>query len=391
MTLQSLEKELYKLTKIGIALTSVHDLYELLNLIVKEARELTNADAGSLYIVEGNQLRFEVSQNQTLLDRMGREEFEKLFAPYTIPITKKSLSGYVAETGKILNIQDVYHLPPDAPYKLLKDFDIANKYRTRSMLIIPMRDNQDKVIAVLQLINSKDDSNNIQPFDKNDEPIISSVSSQAAVAIKNAKLTQEIKQAHYDTIFRLSVAAEYKDQDTASHIKRVSNTSAILAEEIEMSKEEIELVRYASPMHDVGKLGIPDAILGKKGKLTPEEREIMETHTNIGARIMTNSDSEILQVSEIIAVTHHEKFDGTGYPNQIKGEDIPLWGRVVALADVFDAITSKRCYKPAIPYEKAIEIIKDNSGTHFDPSIVQALLDRLDDILQFVQNHQDIE
>ena len=161
----------------------------------------------------------------------------------------------------------------------------------------------------------------------------------------------------------------------------MSRYSAILAEGLGLSAAEVESIRYASPMHDIGKLGVPDSILMKPGKLTPQEFKEMQNHTVFGAKILENAKAELLKVSEIIALTHHEKWDGSGYPRGLKGEAIPLSGRVVALADVFDALTSKRCYKPAFSLEDSMKIIKEGSGRHFDTKVVQAFTDNLEKIL----------
>jgi putative two-component system response regulator len=192
---------------------------------------------------------------------------------------------------------------------------------------------------------------------------------------------QELHEAYLDTIQRLAVAAESRDEDTGEHIQRIRRYSSLLAEKTGMDKKNIETILYAAPMHDVGKIGVPDSILMKKGKLSEEEFGIMKTHTVIGAKILTNSKSRILQVAESIAMTHHEKWNGKGYPQGISGNDIPLEGRIVALADVFDALTSNRPYKEPFLVEKTCDIIKDESGKHFDPELVALFFENLDIIL----------
>ena len=188
-------------------------------------------------------------------------------------------------------------------------------------------------------------------------------------------------EAHLDTIRRLAVAAEYKDANTADHIYRMSSYSAILACGLNLPPGEVELILQASKMHDVGKIGIPDSILLKPGKLTNSEWETMKQHTLIGAHILSNSPSELLQAGEIIALSHHEKWDGSGYPNGLVRKDIPEWGRICAVADVFDALTSERPYKKAMPNEEAYEIVKEGRGKHFDPDIVDVFFDKLDEII----------
>jgi putative two-component system response regulator len=222
----------------------------------------------------------------------------------------------------------------------------------------------------------------IVPFEREDERLIMALASQAAAAVKNAQLSKELRDAHLDTIFRLSVAAEYRDYDTAGHIRRISDHCARLGSAMGLDEEEIDLLRYTSPMHDVGKIGVPDAILLKPGRLTPEERMIMEQHSVIGARILADSDSRVLQASEVVAISHHEKWDGSGYPNRLAGDAIPLPGRIVAVADVFDALSSQRCYKPAFPQEKVLAIMREGRGQHFDPAIVDTFFENLDSHLE---------
>jgi hypothetical protein len=366
------------LVELGIALTSENDLDRLLERIVTEARAVTRADGGSLYLREGDGLKFLVSQNDTLLSRAGIEGEADLFQPFTIPITSKSIAGFVAKTGQVLNIEDVYEIPEDREYSFLKDFDERNDYRSQSTLHVPLLDPGGHVIGVLGLFNRMESGGRVVPFRKEDERLIMALASQAAVAVKNAQLTRELRDAHLDTIFRLSVAAEYRDIDTAGHIRRISDHCALLGERAGMPEEEVEILRYTSPMHDVGKIGVPDAILLKPGRLTPEERVIMEQHTVIGAKILENSDSVVLRESEIVAISHHEKWDGSGYPRGIEGEDIPLVGRIVAIADVFDALSSPRCYKPAFPEEKVLAIMREGRSTHFDPDLIDTFFDNLE-------------
>ncbi|SDP80416.1 HD domain-containing phosphohydrolase [Desulforhopalus singaporensis] len=189
------------------------------------------------------------------------------------------------------------------------------------------------------------------------------------------------QRAHLDTIHRLGVAAEYKDKCTADHINRVSYFCRIVAESIGLPETEIEVITAASPMHDVGKIGIPDSILLKQGPLTNEEWEIMKKHTLIGEQILKHSDSPLLVAGAVIAATHHEKWDGSGYPYGLENEDIPILGRICAIADVFDALTDSRPYKDAFCANKALEIIKEGRGSHFDPRLVDAFVRNFDKIM----------
>ena len=389
ISVSGLQEQLIALNKIGIALSKEQDLNQLLTLILSESRLFTNAEAGSLYVREGSQLRFSVSQNDVIEAREKTaartpkkplETIPSTFKGFYIQLDKSSLAGYVAVTGEALNIPDVYKVPKKREYKHNPSFDLKHHYRTKSMLVVPMKDATGEVVGVLQLINARK-GKSVVPFNKNYENLMMSLASQAAVTIKNTLLTQELKEAYLDTIFRLSVAAEFKDDDTAVHIHRVSGYSAALAEGLGLPPTEVESIRNASPMHDIGKLGVPDDILMKPGKLTPDEFKEMQKHTLFGGKILENAKAKLLKVSEEIALTHHEKWDGSGYPRGLRGENIPLAGRIVALADVFDALTSKRCYKPAFSLEESLKIIRESAGHHFDPKLVWVFNYNLEKIL----------
>ena len=193
--------------------------------------------------------------------------------------------------------------------------------------------------------------------------------------------TKELNDTRLEVIRRLGRAAEYRDDMTGYHIIRMSRYSQLLALAAGMGEDEAERLLNASPMHDIGKIGIPDNVLLKPGKLDPEEWKIMQTHVDIGVEILSGSDSELMDMAAEVAQNHHEKWDGSGYPRALAGENIPLTGRIVAIADVFDALTTERPYKDAWSLEKTIEFLKDQSGKHFDPKLVELFLEILPDIL----------
>lgn len=203
------------------------------------------------------------------------------------------------------------------------------------------------------------------------------------------KAFKKIKVASLETIYRLTRAAEFKDEDTGAHIQRMSNYSAIIARTMGLSEQTVESILYAAPMHDIGKIGIPDRILLKPAKLDPDEWVIMKQHTIMGGRILEESAAGFIKLGEIVALTHHEKWDGSGYPKGLKGNKIPLVGRIVAIADVFDALTSKRPYKEAFSLEKSYEIIKDGRGTHFDPHVVDAFFASREKLLAIKEKFKD--
>jgi putative two-component system response regulator len=198
---------------------------------------------------------------------------------------------------------------------------------------------------------------------------------------------READTAHLDTIYRLAAASEFKDKDTATHIQRVSNYCSLLARHLGLPEDEIEVLRIASPMHDVGKLGIADSILLKHSRLDPNEWAIMQTHTTIGARILSGSSSHLLQAGEIIALSHHEKWDGSGYPQGLAGAAIPLWGRICAIADVFDALTSERPYKAALSNDQAFEIMAEQRARHFDPDLLDIFLQACAEVVAIKDNN----
>lgn len=384
-----LSKEIEQLIDIGIVLSTERDLHKLLRLIVKEARGFTNADAGSLYLIDGNWLRFLVSQCDSLVERLEYGKLADLFTTHMLPLNRKSIAGFVAVTGQIVNIRDAYRIPRHCEYSFSQDFDVLYQYRTKSILALPLCMGTQDVIGVLELINARDDNGAVIPFNTSYESLMLSLGSQAAVAIENSRLNEKLKKSYIDTTFRLSTAAEYRDKETSQHIKRMAHYSQILAREFGLPPSTADLVFYASPMHDIGKIGIPDSILMKPGKLTFEERKIMEAHTIIGGKILAKPESELIALSREIALTHHERYDGTGYPMQLKGEDIPIAGRITALADVFDAMSSKRCYKEAFSDDIVLPEIRSQAGRQFDAKLVDVFFKNWEEINQIREQYKD--
>ncbi|MFM1890953.1 MAG: hypothetical protein RLZ44_30 [Pseudomonadota bacterium] len=201
--------------------------------------------------------------------------------------------------------------------------------------------------------------------------------------------THELYDTRLQIVQRLGRAAEYRDNETGLHIVRMSKVASMLAAAVGWEQGQCDLLLNAAPMHDIGKIGIPDSILLKPGKLTPQEWEIMKSHTTIGAHILSGDDSELLSMARDIALNHHEKWDGSGYPNGLTGEAIPLVGRIVALADVFDALTSERPYKQAWTVERALEYLDANRGKHFDPELVQLFCERLPEVLEIGERYAE--
>jgi putative two-component system response regulator len=201
---------------------------------------------------------------------------------------------------------------------------------------------------------------------------------EALVEVEAAR--RRTHEAHMDTIHRLTLAGEYKDQDTADHVERIGRFSEVVARWMGLPPTTVETIRNAAPLHDVGKVGIPDAILLKPGKLEPEEWAVMRAHTTMGAQILARSESEVIQMGANIALSHHERWDGAGYPNRVAGADIPLEARICTVVDFFDALTVDRPYRKALPNEQVVEMMIEGSAKHFDPDVLTVFLDAREEI-----------
>jgi HD-GYP domain-containing protein (c-di-GMP phosphodiesterase class II) len=281
-----LKEQIKRLNQIGIALTSETHLPTLLELIVREVRGFTRADAGSLYSVDRNQIRFEVAQNDTLEAR--KNEVYESFRPYPMPLDKTSIAGYVAITGETLNISDVYDLTGDEEYRFNPAFDDRNRYRTRSMLVVPIRTQQNEILGVLQLINSLDKQDNVTVFDSEQEDLVASLASQAAATIQNARLITAVHEIFAALVRYSASAIDARSPHTAGHSRRVATYSMRLArsanEETEgtltdvfFSDKELEELNYAAWLHDIGKIGVREELLERVDRLTPASMELIST------------------------------------------------------------------------------------------------------------------
>ena len=406
------EKEKFELmTQISLDLNEVKDIDLLLDRILTNALRFFNADAGSIYLTAGDELRFSHTQNNTLQKRLkrGRKLF---FNTFTIPIDNHSIAGFVAKNLKTVNIPDVYEIPSVVPYTFDSYFDKRAKYRTQSMLTGPMTSQRKNLLGVMQLINALDDKGNVVPFSPSDESLISHFATTAALALAQAQMTRNI-------ILRMISMAELRDpEETGPHVNRVAAYAVEIyetwaagkglpAEEIERKKDPL---RMAAMLHDVGKVAISDLILKKADRLSPEEFAIMKSHTYLGARLFKNMQSDFEEAAAQVALNHHEKWDGTGYPGHMdpftaktlpgyetangtalpkRREEIPLYGRIVSVADVYDALSSKRSYKEAWDEDRVIEEIRCLSGKSFDPDMVDAFLDCLDTLKAIAKRYPD--
>ena len=390
----------------------INDLDLLLEKILTRARQCVNADAGSIYLREGNRLNFTCTQNGTLEARLKPGE-KLIYSTFSVPIDTRSIAGYVAVTGKSLNLPDVYRIDADAPYQFSRQFDQLDNYRTRSAFTFPLLNQKHDVIGVLQIINARDKQGGIIPFSTDDERLMALFASISAVAIERAHLTRSI-------LLRMIKMAEMHDpKETGSHVNRVAAYSVELYERwakkrnippTELDKTK-DILRMAAMLHDVGKVGISDTILKKEGKLDSDEFEIMKQHTLLGARLFLDRQSDFDEAALQVVANHHEWFDGSrgymghvdiekgtplaghvgedGGPRPKKGDEIHIFGRIVALADVFDALSSARCYKKPWDDERILHILQEESGTHFDPELVEIFLDCFDVISALRNRYSD--
>lgn len=405
------EKEkLDTLMTLGIELNQVQDLDILMERILTQARRFVNADAGSIYIREGDRLHFSYTQNDTLQKRLAPGE-KLIYSTFTLPINKNTIAGYVAKTGQTLNIPDVYAIDGDAPYGFNRKFDRASEYRSHSMLTIPLKTAQEKVLGILQVINAQDESNRIVPFSTPDQKMMLHFASIAAVALEKAQMTRDI-------ILRMIQMAEMRDpKETGAHVNRVASYAVELFERWayrrQYAPEKVEkardVLRMSAMLHDVGKVGISDLILKKPGRFNNDEYEIMKQHTVLGARLFKETRSEFDEAAAVVALNHHERWDGKGYPGYIsidsgeprsgflhpetgkpfargkQKEQIPLYGRIVALADVYDALCSRRVYKEPWDESRVLDTIERESGNHFDPELVEIFFSILD-VIRSIRN-----
>ncbi|WP_258881510.1 DUF3369 domain-containing protein [Paenibacillus sp. sptzw28] len=227
------------------------------------------------------------------------------------------------------------------------------------------------------------------PLSEWDRYLIEIYCANVSVAFENLYLNEEVVNTQKEIIFTMGEIAETRSRETGNHVKRVAEYSKLLALRLGLPEKEAELLRLASPMHDVGKVGIPDSVLNKPGKLTPEEFELIKTHTTMGFSMLNHSKKEIILTAAIIALEHHERYDGTGYPNKLKGEEIHIFSRITAVADVFDALCSDRVYKKAWPIEEVVALLRSESGKHFDPNVVDIFLEHLDEVLEIKADYAD--
>lgn len=397
---QEQRERIAEVAALGTKLGRAQDLDEVMDQSLRLARSFTDADAGSIWMVGAGGIRLVYTQNDTLEAALGAGERLPL-ADVVLPRDSTSIAGYVASTGKLLRIDDVHRIDTSLPYHFRPEFDIQTGYHTRSMLIAPLRDARDEVLGVLQLINARGRGKvpaDVAVFTAGDEAALELFAGMASLALERARLVRGV-------IMRTIATAEMRDPtETGAHVQRVAECSVAMydrwaalhnVDDSERHRRRDEL-RIAAMLHDVGKVAIPDRILKKPGKLDDAEYRHMQTHSILGGRLFADATTPYDEAAREVAIHHHERWDGTGYPGNVdaamiaampaeiesnpvakplRGLEIPLFARIVAVADVYDALTSKRAYKDAWTAEQVTEFLRKESGRHFDPELVDIALE----------------
>ncbi|WP_173468158.1 HD-GYP domain-containing protein [Fibrobacter succinogenes] len=347
-----------------------HKTDSLLMLMADLGRKIVQADRCSLWLVdeERNELWTKVAHGVSEL---------------RIPLSA-GFVGYSLKTGEPLLVEDAY-----CDSRFDRRSDIKSGYHTTSVMTMPL-ESDDRVMGVFQAINKVGEN---VFFSEKDLERLKLISVYSAKTIESAMRAQkleryakqlerkadELKSAHMELIRILGEVSEFRSHEVGDHIHRVAEISLKLARYMGLPSEQQELIFYAAPLHDLGKVGIPDVVLNKAGKLTPEEYERMKAHSIIGRTLLRDSKTDLLCMASDIAGCHHERWDGTGYPDRLKGEEIPLAARICAVADVLDALSSPRCYKPAWPEEQVKEEMQRSRGSYFQPELVDILMDHWDE------------
>lgn len=355
-------------------IANARNLDTVLMLMADMGREMIVSDRCTVWLVD--------EQRDELWTRVAHGVNE-LRIPRSAGLVGMSISR-----GEAIFIDDAYsnkEFKKDLQNGALNT-DKQTGYRTKALMVIPFRDSEGKIMGAYQAINKMTES---QTFSQRDLEYLSLAASYSGKSLESAMLSQEIEETQKEIIFTMGEIGESRSKETGNHVKRVAEYSYIIAKGLGMSEEESELLKIASPMHDIGKVSIPDAVLKKPGKLTDEEFDIIKSHANTGYGLLKNSTRRILKTAAIVAHQHHEKWNGRGYPSGLKEEEIHIYGRITAIADVFDALGSDRVYKKAWELDRILNLFKEEKGQHFDPEVVDVFLKKLPDILEIRDKYSD--
>ncbi|MCL2801936.1 MAG: HD domain-containing protein [Treponema sp.] len=404
------EADFKNIIRLDSEINQIQDYDLLLERILFEARKVVNADAGSIYITvptepdeEGlEKLSIKYSQNDTIQKNLPSGQ-KMIYSIFSVPINEKSISGYCALKKTLINIPDMYNIPSEATYSFNSSFDVITGYKTVSSLTIPLVATDKRLMGVIQVLNSKDNSGSIVPFTSDDELLLTHFATNASMVLQRAYITRAM-------ILRMIKMSELRDpKETGTHVNRVAGYAVEIYDRwayhhkvsVEERDKYRDTLKISSMLHDVGKVAISDSILKKPSRFTPEEYQIMQNHTVYGASLFHDESSPVDVLAKEIALTHHENWDGTGYPGWIdpntgavekadengkplgkKGEEIPLGGRIVAIADVYDALCSRRVYKEPWNENDVLMELRKLAGSKFDPELIEIFFEILPNIKQ---------
>ncbi|MBI4669705.1 MAG: HD domain-containing protein [Elusimicrobia bacterium] len=340
-----------------------HSLTQTLDILSLEIKQLLKAERVTIFLLD--------SRREELIAKSASGLDGKTISTLRFPVTQ-GIAGHVVRSGRIVNVKNAYRDKRFDPR-----FDELYGFKTGSVLASPLKNSGGEIVGVLEVFNKL----KAEKFNKEDEGLLDLVAGQLAGTLEISQLVDQLRRSNLEAIYILAQAAEYRDQeDTARHLKRISDYSSLLAKTIALPDDRVEMIKFASPLHDIGKIAIRDSILRKPGRFTPDEHDEMKKHALLGYEILKDAQSPLLKLARDIALAHHEHYDGSGYPRKLKGVEIPIEARIVALADVFDALSTERIYKPPWPFERVIEYIAGESGKHFDPQLVEAFQGKISQI-----------
>lgn len=366
-------KDISELFDISESIAALRDEKNLLDFTLNAALERVSAKRGSIMIVSNDGKRLEVACSIDL---------PKIYTGKIVDLSG-TISGFVAENIKPLLVENIRNHPEISGMSL--NFNEPSFISVPLERKSPLSDDNNNTFAtprqrVLAVLNITDKESGA-PFSESDLKILSIIANHAASALENLHLIRDIEEGQREILFRLGEIVETRSRETGNHVKRVAEYCKLLASMCGLSKSDTEILGLAAPLHDVGKVGIPDAILNKPGKLTNDEFDIIKTHSTMGYDMLKASSGPVLQAAALIAHQHHERFNGKGYPQGLKGKDIHIYGRITGIADVFDALGVERLYKKAWGLERILELFKQERGQHFDPELTDVFFDHLDGII----------
>jgi HD-GYP domain-containing protein (c-di-GMP phosphodiesterase class II) len=384
--------------RLAASLTELSDADLLLERILRDARSLVGAEAGSIYLRRGDKLVLAISQND-YLERIVGESSDLPFLNYIMEVDRGSLAGYVTLEKKVLTINDTFSIDPDEPFQHFTAIDNSTHYICKAVMTLPMLCPPGDTVGAIQLINPLAKTGHVVPFQEDDEKILRFYVESATMALEKAMMLRSM------TLRSVEVVAAHDPQETPAHAQRVACLSSEIYEHwanshmvpMEEKIRTLDLLPLAAMLHDIGKMSVPGSILTKPGRLDLKERAAVEEHVLIGARLFKKPRTPLDRLTFQVILDHHERWDGQGYPGWVdldsgeplpgrtgdggrvlgkRGQEISIYGRILAVADVYDALVSRKTYKDSFDESLSIQIMEQESGHHFDPEVIESLLAR---------------